>query len=160
MKKIYCILIIMLLCFTLFGCKSQPFSDDPSTSTSSHPSASASNDPTTNPTIGQDVYPTITIVDDQQYLVLPISKKNIRIDEKEANYIDALDANMLKVAEEKINSEADKYSESCYIYLSLNDGKLYLKAEIIAKIDPPLAEDTAGCGIDHEHIFFSEPIMP
>jgi len=53
-------------------------------------------------------------------------------------------------------------------YLQQNrDGDLYLVAEYIVTIAPSTGstdteegEITSGCGIDHEHYFFSEPILP
>ncbi len=144
MKKLYYIIIIMLLCFTLFGCQS--------------PTASV--DPTAAPTKSQDIYPTFTTENDHQFLVLPISKTSVYIGDKESEYIDAIDAYLLRAAEEKINGEANKYNAPCVFYIDLRDGKLYLAAEIIASIDPPLSTSGAGCGIDHDHIFFSEPITP
>ena len=92
------------------------------------------------------------------YLILPISKEKIWIwDEQIIPYLDDIDFTLLKAAEEKISRDVSQHSDQASFYLQLDDGHLWLSAEVIVDIAAP-ANGDEGCGIDHEHLFFGEQI--
>ncbi len=92
--------------------------------------------------------------DGEQYLILPISKEEIRVwDEEEAKYLKRIDVGMLKAAERKITAEASPYEDSPRFYIDVWKGYLCLCVEVIVDLDEPAAN-----GMDHEHIFFRERI--
>ena len=93
--------------------------------------------------------------DGEQYLILPISKEEIRVwDEEEAKYLKHIDVGLLKKAEKKIAAEVSKYKdETPHYYIDIRDGYLCLAVELIVDLDEPAAN-----GMDHEHVFFRERI--
>ena len=81
---------------------------------------------------------------------------------KDSNFKTALYA-----AKAKIDEKAASYNETPHYYFMEKDGYLCLCTELIVNIDPPNYEIDddgtvieGGCGIDHDHIFFTEPICP
>lgn len=101
----------------------------------------------------------------RQYLVLPISKKQVKVSDEHRAYLDDIDFNMLKEAEEKIADQVSQYKKHSDFYLQVDNGCLSLCTEVIVYIDPPegmLSEDgeiaLVGCDIDHKHLFFGERI--
>ena len=111
----------------------------------------------TSNTASQNEPKTISIRTDERnhtYVILPISKEEIRCDEEEIALLENLSYAALKNAEEKLIEKTKAYSNP-HLSFSMEDNTLYLRAEFIVKIDP--ATETAPCG-DHKHLFFSEPI--
>lgn len=101
----------------------------------------------------------LTEEDGKQYLMLPISKDKVMLWDGQAQYLDDIDLDLLKAAEEKISKQISQYSNNSGFYLQVDEGYLCLYAEVIVKIDPPAsAGGVGGCGIDHEHMFFGERI--
>ena len=105
--------------------------------------------------------------DGDQYLVLPVSGQRVLIWDNQKPYVKDIDGNLLKAAEEKITEEVSGYSDNGGFDLQVYEGYLCLYVEVIVKLDPPSpdipVDGTAdyvldGCGIDHEHRFFSERI--
>ncbi len=105
--------------------------------------------------------------DGDQYLVLPVSGKRVLIWDQQKSYVKDIDGYLLKAAEEKISEEVARYSDTPGFDLQIYEGHLCLYVEVIVKLDPPApdipVDGTAdyvldGCGIDHEHRFFSERI--
>ncbi len=100
--------------------------------------------------------PSLEVVDIHAYEVGVYSK---HINDKEFE-------ESLEDAKEKIKEQAQKYGEDIedgMLHYTEIDGYICLCLEIIVDIDPPTYEtdenETAGgCGIDHEHVFFSEQI--
>jgi beta-lactamase regulating signal transducer with metallopeptidase domain len=93
-----------------------------------------------------------------QLITLPISKHTAIISIEDISYIDDIDIELLKTADRKINRKILTYSDKPFFILAIDkEGYLCLKMETIRKIksDNPLE---GGCGIDHEHIFYSERI--
>ena len=103
------------------------------------------------------------------WLVLPISHRKVNID-GEQDYLDKIDLSMLRAAEEKLLDRMDAYTleGDSYFWLSSHDGQIWLCMELIISLDPPpyptdptYTRPTVpqeGCGIDHDHLYFSEPI--
>jgi len=103
---------------------------------------------------------------DKQYLVLPISKSKIHIRDEYKPYLNDIDIDLLKKAEETITNKMSLYTDSPGFNLQTdNEGNLCLGTEWIVDIDPPNTVSgengeiiVSGCNIDHKHIFFSERI--
>lgn len=101
-------------------------------------------------------------VNGKQYLVLPISKEKVLVWEHEKEYLDDVNLDLLKAAEEKILSQTAQYEDDPNFSLTYmeDEGYLCLSAEVIVRFDPPSTSETLppGCGKDHEHKFFHERI--
>lgn len=70
-----------------------------------------------------------------------------------------------KDARDSLDEQTKSYNEEdgAYYFEERSDGYLYICVEFIVDIDPPNVNefgDTSGCGIDHDHKFFSEKICP
>lgn len=80
-------------------------------------------------------------------------------DSKYARYLSYATEAAFASAKEKLDAKAPNGSD---YYLDIDsEGYLCLCREVIRYIDPPVSEDgyvMSGCGIDHEHLFFSERI--
>ena len=116
---------------------------------------------------GQDVAETaesgeqdVVLVEERgrKYLVLPVSGKKIFVPGDCTAYVGRINADLLRAAEEKIG---ERRNAEFYIGRD-QEGNLLLCAEVIVDLTPVYesGEDFmgGGCGIDHEHIFFSERI--
>ncbi len=73
----------------------------------------------------------------------------------------------VEAAKAKIDEKAASYNETPHYYFIEEEGYLCLCTELIVNIDPPNYETDddgtvidGGCGIDHDHIFFTERICP
>lgn len=72
----------------------------------------------------------------------------------------------LNVVKKNIENQTAEYNETNNFYFMETDGYICLCSEIIVKIDPPKYETDedgnsyGGCGIDHDHLFFTENICP
>ena len=101
----------------------------------------------------------------EQYLLLPISKTKVLVYDGHRQYIEKIDMDLLKTAEEALSAQIPQDESEPFFYLQMEEGDMYLCVEIIVDIDPPetvTMEDgtviSSGCGIDHEHVFYSERI--
>lgn len=93
-------------------------------------------------------------------ITLPISKHTASISNavEDISYIDDIDIELLKTADRKINGKILPYSDKPHFYLGIDkEGYLCLKMETIREIKSD-NQFEFGCGIDHEHIFYSERI--
>ena len=103
------------------------------------------------------------------WLILPISHKKINIDHSQ-HYLDKIDPAMLQTAEEKLLQQINDYTlegDPCF-YLGSHDGQIWLCMELIVYKNPPHCPTDPsytrptlpqeGCGIDHDHLTFSEVI--
>ena len=98
--------------------------------------------------------------DGKQYLILPVSNYKIRITNEYKEYIDSIDFDLLKAADEKIYSEIPLGSNQFVYSLEIEEESLCLFAEIIIDINPATGSEdgeTTGCG-DHVHKYFTERI--
>lgn len=103
------------------------------------------------------------------WLILPISNQKVNIDHQE-HYLEVIDPAMLRAAEEKLLDQFDDYrdKEGPVFHLSSHDGQIWLCMELIVHKDPPSyptdpsytgpIPPQEGCGIDHDHLTFSEAI--
>ena len=97
-------------------------------------------------------------------LTLPKSKEVIELYEEQVRFVPYITDELVETAENKINEAVSAYSNSSDFYLQINDGYLCLVVEVIKQLNPPSSQETegeiidCGCGIDHEHLFFSERI--
>lgn len=105
--------------------------------------------------------------DGKQYLVMPISGEKIWVLEEHTQYLSKIDWDLLKAAEEKLAVYLAENPNNSGFYLQLKDGTLHLCVEVIVDIIPPQTvtmEDgyvlDSGCGIDHDHVFYMERIVP
>ena len=105
--------------------------------------------------------------EEKQYLVLPISRENVLIWEEHTSYLDKIDLDLLKAAEEKLGVKLAENPNNSGFYLQVKDGTLHLSVEVIVDIIPAQTvtmEDgsvlDSGCGIDHDHVFYMERIVP
>ena len=75
-----------------------------------------------------------------------------------AVYLPYVTADKINEAEERLTKQVEQYDEHSGFYLSIDDdGYLTLNAEVIVKLNGIFNGD-GGCGIDHEHKFFTERI--
>lgn len=93
----------------------------------------------------------------KQFLVLPRSKTKLLVHDSTKRYLDSIDLDLLKTAEEKMLGQLSQYTEEPFWDLEYYDGALCLYAEVIVDLKPSTA-DQGGCGIDHEHKIFREKI--
>lgn len=97
-------------------------------------------------------------------LTLPISGETIKLQNEQILFVPYITGELVATAENKIAEAVSAYSSSSDFYLQINDGYLCLFVEVIKQLDPPSSQETegevvaGGCGIDHEHIGFSERI--
>lgn len=76
-----------------------------------------------------------------------------------AAYLPYATEDKIRAAEEKLEKQLEKYDERSHFYLSIDkEGYLCLNAEIIIEYEGFF--EGGGCGIDHDHKFFTERICP
>ena len=72
-------------------------------------------------------------------------------------YLSVVTKEDFKRAHKAISDQTKEYDEEPHYYLMVDDeGYLCLDTEIIVYLDIPENSEDAGCGIDHDHLFFSE----
>ncbi len=153
MKKLLVFILTLICLLSLVGCnENSPTIQETETTTETET-------PTESPQI-TNITEILIEIDGRQYLILPISNTKVYVDEKHEQYLDNVDVNLLKKAEKKIIAQTSQYNEEPFFYLELKNEQLYISVEMIVKIFPPKPSEygDAGCGIDHEHKFFSEKI--
>ena len=111
--------------------------------------------------------------DGRLYLILPISHQDVLILDSQQMYLERIDLDMLQSAEEKLLDQMDDYQKKDKPHFSIghHDGQIWLCAELIIYLDPrpvPTGQTStdptaftppqSGCGIDHDHKIFREPI--
>ena len=115
--------------------------------------------------VGKNRASCISQLDGKYILTLPDCGEKITIDERYALYIPLITDELVARAERKITKDVEGYDNRSGFYLQKEDGYLCLFVEVIKKITPTTSENDTGdvvdggCGIDHEHLFFSERIM-
>lgn len=139
MKKLLVLMLVLLLLVCFIACAS-------------------TEETTALPEITEPSYPEyIGEEEGRLYLILPLSKKRIWIEESEKPHIEKIDLATLTAAEEGLNAQIAQYEETPGLYFRVVEGCLYLYAEIIVEYDP--IELPGGYfGSDHEHLFFKEKL--
>lgn len=107
----------------------------------------------------------VTKDEDKFIIRLPILGKEIKVRDEYVRYLPLIDDALLEVADKTINEKTSQYKEEPAYYLQVDSlGYLCLATEQIVDIDPPKTQFGdgevigGGCGIDHDHVFFSERI--
>lgn len=103
--------------------------------------------------------------DGKYTLMLPKSKKNIELSDKQIRFVPYITDALVEFAENKITEDIAEYSDHSGFYLYIREDYLCLGVEVIKSIYPPILKKeggkyvvSQGCGRDHEHVFFSERI--
>lgn len=96
-------------------------------------------------------------------LTLPKSKEIIELYEEQVRFVPYITDALVEVAENKITEDVSQHSNHSNFFLQITNDYLCLVVEVIKSIDPPVSAEEGeiadgGCGIDHEHLFFSERI--
>ena len=103
--------------------------------------------------------------DGNRYLILPISKAEVRVMSHHEPHLTAIDPTLLQAAEETLTAEAARYDEPKEPWFSLTfdtDGHLCLSLEVIVQVplETKTEEDTGEVETRHEHKILSERITP
>lgn len=109
---------------------------------------------------GYDTYESYHVMHDERGEILEIKSIN---EAEYSRYLPYVTEESVRDAEEALDKSLAEYDRSSGYYISFDsDGYLCLCAEVIVDIEPPSSDEdgelVGGCGIDHEHIFFSERI--
>ena len=152
MKKSALLLLAFICVLSLFACNQSKTNNDTKPDVSNN---TTENITTQSPNIVDH----LTEIDGQRYLILPISKSNVRWENLYDFYIKDIDFELLKNAEKTMTDQVSELTveKRSSFYLRVVEGELYLCAEVIVDLEPP-SEDESGCGIDHDHVFFKERI--
>lgn len=90
-------------------------------------------------------------------ILLPESNEILPVINSYVKYLSLVSDELVLEAEKKITQEVNEIGGELDWTLELNDeGVLCLRVEVVKTIDDAEGE---GCGIDHEHFIFSEPIV-
>ena len=77
-----------------------------------------------------------------------------------AQYLPYVTPEMITDAEEDLARQSAAYPEGGPIYMTIDqEGYLCLQMEVIHEYEPT-TPGTSGCGIDHDHLFFTARICP
>jgi hypothetical protein len=91
------------------------------------------------------------------FLILPISKEKLRFGEQYKEYLPYITNDLLRDAEEKINSECGDNQNSGFYFGIDQEGYLILQKEVIVSIPEDQRNWGSGC-YDHKHKFYQERI--
>lgn len=96
-------------------------------------------------------------------LTLPKSKEVIELYEEQVRFVPYVTDVLVESAEDKISNDVSQHINQSDFFLQITNDYLCLVVEVIKSIDPPVSTEEGeivdgGCGIDHEHLFFSERI--
>ena len=87
------------------------------------------------------------------YLIMPISRKKVKLDEEYKEYLPYISYDLLRAAEEKINESAGD-NEGSGFYLGIDkEGYLAIEKEVIVSIPEDQRTWGSGC-YDHKHMFY------
>ena len=155
MKKIFSILLIMSICMlSAVGCAPKKSNEEQSSQT-----ATETVKETEIAIEETDFEATCVKKKAKRYvIVLPISGHIILVDNSYSKYLANVSDAMVLAAEEKITEAIKGLEKEPYWTIEINDNdQLCLRVEVIKYIDNE-DPDAVGCGIDHEHLVFLEPI--
>lgn len=91
------------------------------------------------------------------YLIMPISRKKVKLDEEYKEYLPYISYDLLRAAEEKINESAGDNEESGFYFAIDQEGYLSIVKEVIVPIPEDQRTWGSGC-YDHKHKFYRERI--
>lgn len=144
MRKYFTVFLIFVFVLSLAGCNShQPNAQDtPSTSS-----------------VTESISDYLIEEDGERYLILPISKEKVRVTGSHMQYLDEIDLDLLRTAEEKIRENIAQYTGT-EGYFRLEEGKGYLSLCLDVYIDAPpyYFPDGSSCGLNQERKVFEERI--
>ena len=156
MKKILAVTLILIAMLSAFASCNSPKKQEDGTQARETEQSTEAHDSTAP-------LPYMSEENGAYILTLPKSGEKIKLENEELLYVPYITDALVDAAETKITSEISKYSNNSGFYLQVTDGYLCLTVEVIKSIDIPVSTEEngfteGGCGIDHEHIFFSERI--
>lgn len=175
MKKIFILIIAMLTC-TLFavGCDQTEKPDNDTVSeTQSESDTQADKAPESEDgSEGETKVETETSKKDtisaecvvkkgnRYVIVLPASQHSIPVDRDFTKYLPYVSDELVAAAEAKITKEVEEIGgELGWTIAEHENGKMCLVVEVIKFVEGADYMEEVGCGIDHHHIFFAEPII-
>lgn len=156
MKRIFAIILLVAM---LSGCSASETVTKPNEMPNQQPEATAPTVTLQNPGV-----PGLSCENGKYFLTLPQSGKTLELSDEEARFVPYITDTLVAEAERKILEQTAQYGENSGFYLQITDGYLCLAMEIIKDLTPPEPTGTeagnilSGCGIDHDHIFYSERI--
>ena len=94
-------------------------------------------------------------------IVLPESKESIPVDNSLVKYLSSVTDELVAAAEAKISAEVKKLGEEPDWRIEAYENKeICLVVEVIVFKEGADYMEEQGCGIDHDHVFFAESIIP
>ena len=166
MKKIFILIIAMLTC-TLFavGCDQTEKPDNDTVSETQSETQSESDTQETDAeseTSKKDTISAECVVKkgNRYVIVLPASQYSIPVDRDFTKYLPYVSDELVAAAEAKITKEVEEIGgELGWTIAEHENGKMCLVVEVIKFVEGADYMEEGGCGIDHHHIFFAEPII-
>ncbi len=151
MKKILISSLIIAMCiFSAVGCQSTDKS--PETESVTDNISTESETPQKRPEFTADC---VVKKGNRYVIALPTSSDVIPVRNAYVKYLSRVSDELVKTAEDKIAESVKALGEEPEWALVAEDNNLFLTVEVIKFIDGAEGE---GCGIDHEHIIFTEKI--
>lgn len=94
-------------------------------------------------------------------IVLPESNKSIPVDNSLVKYLSSVTDELVAAAEAKISAEVKKLGEEPDWRIEAYENKeICLVVEVIVFKEGADYMEEQGCGIDHDHVFFAESLIP
>jgi len=156
MKRIFAIILLVAM---LSGCSASETVTKPNEMPNQQQEATAPTVTLQNPGV-----PGLSLENGKYFLTLPQSGKTLELSDEEARFVPYITDTLVAEAERKILEQTAQYGENSGFYLQITDDYLSLAMEVIKDLTPPEPTGTeagnilSGCGIDHEHVFYSERI--
>ena len=158
MKKFMAILLAVLsLALPLSACDK---ADAPETekTTEAETEAPETNAPVKRPDITAEC---VVKKGNRYVIVLPGSKESIPVENSLVKYLSLVTDELVAAAETKIKAEVKALGKEPDWRIEAYDGKeMCLVVEVIVFKEGADYMDEVGCGIDHDHVFFAESIIP
>lgn len=156
MKRMFAIVMLLAV---LSGCSASETVTKPNEMPNQQPEATA---PTV--TLPKPGSSWLSCKNGEYFLTLPQSGETLELSDAEVRFVPYITDTLVAEAECKILEQTAEYGESSGFYLQITEGYLCLAMEVIKDLTPPEPTGTeagnvlTGCGIDHEHVFYSERI--
>ena len=154
LKRTLSLLLAALMCVTLFtACKENEQETDEITTTAATESESE-----TAPQRPAFSASCIEKKGNRYVIVLPKSGEIIPVRNSSEKYLSRVSDELVKAAEEKIKAAAGEIDDDINWELVVEDDNLCISVEIIKFVEGADYMEEGGCGIDHEHLIFTEII--